>query len=212
MEESRCGGVLFCRRCGLANRLFQREADFLRSSPLFTSTLFFAFANKSRIEGRWFRAGKMGIDCPIFFFLEGFNLAFAFNDQSKARRSARVPRKNHDALCPTEAATPGIPLGGRVHVSPVGHRPNARSISRGCSKASCTAFLVISLNVTRRMRSSPGSSFFLFLLALPSHHPILRQDAPRWLRLRGRDRARDRCGRRTRPASLTSPALFLCRG
>jgi len=39
-------------------------------------------------------------------------------------------------------------------------------MSRGCSKASCTARFVISLNVTRRMRSG-SPSFFFFFFFLP---------------------------------------------
>ena len=45
---------------------------------------FFALANEARIECRRLRSGEVSIHRPVFFFLERFDLALAFDNQAES--------------------------------------------------------------------------------------------------------------------------------
>ena len=43
----------------------------------------FTFAEEAGVECRRLGGGEIGVDRPVFFFLEGFDFAFAVDDQAE---------------------------------------------------------------------------------------------------------------------------------
>jgi len=182
-EESCCsllvvkGGVALRRRSffplsGQPNRRVQAPGDFLRFLAVRDFDFLFAFAQKACVECRRLSSGEMGVDRPVFFLLEGFDLAFAIRRSSAVRRSAPVRRKARGGPCPTKEEKPDSPRGDRARVEFAARRPDAIDIA-GWSKAALTARCVISLKVTRRMRaSSPMSSVFALAPVFVAFAPV----------------------------------------
>ena len=64
--------------------LFQSDANLFGVLAVGDFDLLFASAHEPRIETRGLAGGQVRIDRPVFFFLECFDLAFAFDDQSES--------------------------------------------------------------------------------------------------------------------------------
>src|SRR5208282_3764463 len=93
-EESCCsllvvnGGVALRRRSFFSTERTTQSAFssdrriFSASSPL-DFDLLFAFAEKTCVECGRLGGSQIGVDGPVFFFLEGFDFAFAIDDQAQ---------------------------------------------------------------------------------------------------------------------------------
>ena len=132
------------------------------SSPLLTSTFSSTLPHKARVKGRRFRAAR----CASIVQYSFFSNALISRSRSTIRRSATVCTRrqtNLDEPYPKAAAKPGSRPFGRVRGAPAAHLPGCGLCRAGAGKAARTAFCVISLNVTRRMRSLSACAFFVLL-------------------------------------------------
>ena len=94
-EESCCsllvvnGGVALRRRSFFSTErtthsaFSSASADFFRFLAIRDFDLLFALAQEAGVERRRLGGGEMGVDRPVFFFLEGFDFAFAIDDQAQ---------------------------------------------------------------------------------------------------------------------------------
>ncbi len=95
-EESCCsllvvnGGVALRRRSFFSaerttqSALSSASRIFSASSAFGISIFLFALAQEASVECRRLSGGEMGVDRPIFFLLEGFDFAFAIDDQAQS--------------------------------------------------------------------------------------------------------------------------------
>src|ERR1700722_15496020 len=59
---------------------FQRDANLFRVFAVCDFNLFFTLAHEAGVEGGRLAGSEVRVDGPIFFFLERFDFAFAFDD------------------------------------------------------------------------------------------------------------------------------------
>ena len=76
--------LFFLRRADRPVGMFKRGADFLGVFAVGDFDLLFALAQEASIEGGRLRAGEVGVDGPVFFFLERLDFAFAVDDQAES--------------------------------------------------------------------------------------------------------------------------------
>ena len=146
--------------------LLQRCADLFRVLAVRDFNLFFALAQKSRVECRRLAGGQVRVDRPIFFFLERFDFAFALHNQSQRdglHASSGKPAANF------------IPQQRRNLVAhqPIEHAPRllriyqilvdrARMFERRLHRTLGNFVERNALNARRRVRYLLSSSFSLF--------------------------------------------------
>ena len=66
--------------------IFKSEPDFFRVLAVGDFNFLFALPEKACVERGRLRGRQIGVDRPIFFFLEGLDLAFAIHDQTQRNR------------------------------------------------------------------------------------------------------------------------------